>query len=147
MSGPIERLIELAGRRCDEAVRTLAQHTGAREESRRRGTLLAQYRTEYTARMQARAREGVDGTSLGNMRRFLSRIDEAQAQQLGDESSCEARVLQARALWQEAKRRLEAFAALARRRATEDARRERRAEQRTQDEAAARRHRDHGDIR
>jgi flagellar FliJ protein len=141
MSGSIERLIELAGRRCDDAARALAQAARAQEDSRRRGLLLAQYRTDYRARLERVAREGIDGATLGNLRRFLARIDEAQAQQRSDEAAGEARVEQARRAWQEARTRLEAFAALGRRRAAALAQRARRIEQRAHDEAAARRHR------
>jgi flagellar FliJ protein len=138
MRTPLDTLIELAERRCDEAAKVLAAHLKVQAELQHRGATLEQYRSDYLLRLETVARAGIDGASLRNLRRFLARLDEAQAQQQRDAQACQARVAQARAAWQAAQRKMEAFAALERRRDAAQALHVRRIEQRVQDEAAAR---------
>ncbi len=138
MRTPLDTLIELAQRRCDEAATALAAHRKVQGELQHRGATLGRYRSDYVLRLESAARAGIDGASLRNLRRFLGRLDEAQAQQERDAQACQARVAQAQAAWQAAQRRMEAFAALDRRRDMALALQARRVEQRLQDEAAAR---------
>lgn len=141
MRSPLAVLIELSQRRCDDAARALAARAAEREDAARRGTLLERYRLEYTAQLERTARAGVDGAALRNMRHFLDRLDEAGVQQQREAEDRARRFAEARTAWQAAQRKFEAFAALDRRRVAAAALRERRAEQRGQDEASARRHR------
>lgn len=138
MRTPLDTLIELAQRRCDEAAKALAAHLKLRGELQHRGATLERYRSDYVLRLDTAARAGIDGASLRNLRRFLARLDEAQAQQERDSQACQARLAQAQAAWHAAQRRMEAFATLDRRRDATQALHARRIEQRTQDEAAAR---------
>jgi flagellar FliJ protein len=139
MRSPLAVLIDLAQRQCDDAAKALAARAAAHDEARQRGAVLERYRGEYAERLMQTARDGIDADSLREMRRFLARIDEAQAQQQRDAEACVRRLGEARDAWQAAQRRFEAFAALGRRREACRALATRRTEQRGQDEAAARR--------
>jgi flagellar FliJ protein len=139
MRGPLRILIELAERSRDQAARVLASELAALHTTRGRSELLGRYYADYAARAERQARAGIEGGTLRDLKRFLARIDDVQAQQALEHASLERRVAAARSAWSDAERRLQAYHALERRRDAVAAARERRAEQRQQDELSARR--------
>jgi flagellar export protein FliJ len=139
MRGPLRILIEMAERGRARAARALAGELAALRTTQGRGELLERYYADYLARAEQRARAGIEGGTLRDLKRFIARIDDAHAQQAREHAALEQRVAAARSEWNEAERRLQAFRALARRREALAEARERRAEQRQQDELSARR--------
>lgn len=143
MNGPIEALIDLASRRCDLAVKAVADQLASQRASRMKSEMLAQYREEYLERQARTTRAGTDGATLRNLAGFLAKLDEARAQSLRELAEMDARVAHAQAEWNAAKRKLDGYVALQRRDDGRRASRARRSEQRQQDEFAARSARSH----
>ena len=143
---PLDTLIELAERRCDEAARLVAREISAHRSVEQKTKVLEQYRAEYVTRQPTGAQAGTDTTTLRNFSGFLDKLDDAVAQAVRETSDCMARLSRAQAAWNDAKRTLEGYEALARRNANRAALRERRVEQRQQDEFAARSARVHGGL-
>ena len=143
---PLETLIELAERRCDEAARLVAREISSHRSVQQKTRVLEQYRAEYVTRQPSGARGETDTTTLRNFSGFLDKLDDAVAQALRETSDCMARLSRAQAAWNDAKRTLEGYEALARRNAGRAALRARRVEQRQQDEFAARSARLHGGL-
>lgn len=138
MSGALTTLIELAVRRCDAAARAVTAQLAAQRACALKGEMLAQYRAEYVSRQAITSRAGTDGATLRNLAGFLAKLDEASAQNAREGADCIARIASAQAAWTEARRTLEGYEALARRNEGRLALKARRAEQRQQDEFAAR---------
>ena len=143
---PLDTLIELAERRCDDAARLVAREIAAHRSVEQKTRVLEQYRAEYVTRQPSGAKGDTDTTTLRNFSGFLDKLDDAVAQAVRETSDCMARLSRAQAAWNDAKRTLEGYEALARRNADRAALRERRVEQRQQDEFAARSARLHGGL-
>jgi flagellar FliJ protein len=131
-------LIDLSRHRADAAAAQMGQLARRLDESQGKRDMLASYRDEYRARLDAAARHGAALATLANFRAFVARLDDAVAQQEGEAAFWRERVAEARARWRGERRSLDAYAALSDRRAERAARAEARRDQRRQDEFAAR---------
>lgn len=138
MTHPLETLQSRAEDETEEALRKLAQQLSGQRESESRLTLLARYRDEYRAKLNASTRTGVSAIQLSNFRTFLARLEQAVAQQQTDLSRWAGTVQQARMQWQEAERRARSYGVLNDRRADRARSIAARSEQKQNDEFAAR---------
>ena len=146
MNGPLETLLEIARRRCDEAARAVAQELAGQRALEQKAKVLEQYRAEYLLRQSAGGARDTDVATLRNFAGFLDKLDDAVGHAAREKADSQARVARAQAAWNDAKRTLEGYLALERREAARAGLRERRAEQRQQDEFAARSTRPQGDL-
>jgi flagellar FliJ protein len=137
-SPPWNRLKEVAGRRCDEQARRLADAKLARDEAQRRLDMLVGYRGEYEARLARAGSQGIDREALRNYQAFLAQLERAIAQQADLVAGAERSVQGARAQWQSERTRVESFEVLGERHGVAVARDEARRSQKDTDEWAAR---------
>lgn len=121
-----------------EALRRLAELMKTCQESEARLEMLKRYRSEYQLKLSAATRDGMSALQLDNFRAFLARLEEAVAQQSADLSHWQAAVARAREAWQEAERRARSYGVLNERRAEQARVTAERAEQKQNDEYAAR---------
>jgi flagellar FliJ protein len=135
---PLETLQSRAQDETEEALRKLAQLLAAQRESESRLALLARYRDEYRAKLNASTRNGVSAIQLSNFRSYLARLEEAVAKQQADISHWNETVQAGRALWQEAERKARSYGVLNDRRADRERSSAARIEQKQSDELAAR---------
>ena len=134
----LQTVLDLMQTRADEATRRLARLIANEQGARSKLALLQQYRDEYAARFQAAAQKGISPREWSNYQEFLSRLDEAIAAQT--QAVCqEARnTADGQAHWQQQRKKLKAFDTLSERHFSNEAMRQQKSEQKTQDEYAAR---------
>ncbi len=140
MSKPfaLQTVLDLMQDRSDAATQRLARLIAAEQSEQGKHTLLQQYRDEYSARFRLAVQDGLEQPQWRNFQRFLDRLDEAIEQQALVVRRQEAQTAAGQAEWQQQQVKLKAFAALAARHRTNEARHAARQEQKIQDEHAAR---------
>jgi len=92
-------LTDLAQERRDAAAKRLGRSLAVLKESEKRLALLAQYREDYRRRMAESAARGMSGDELRNFREFISRLDEAVAQQKNEVTTLTEGVADCRGRW------------------------------------------------
>lgn len=134
----LEILIDLASQNSDERVRRLGDALSQESDSRKRMTLLVDYRRDYTANYDRAARAGLTATALINFYHFLQKLDLAIAQQQGIVDQASAQTEAARAAFREAERKRKSLVTLQDRRVAALRIIEGRREQRGHDEISQR---------
>ena len=139
---PLQKLLDLAQDRTDDAARTLGELIGAEKEDDRKLALLVDYRSEYQSRFEEAARNGIGPDEWRNFSAFLSQLDEAIEQQKQIVSQARGRTAAGQQAWLAERNRLKAFDTLSQRHQKEQHRKEAKQDQRLTDEHAAKRGRD-----
>jgi len=134
---PLQRLLDLAHERTDDAARRLGELIGAEKEDDRKLALLLQYRDEYQARFMEAAREGIGPDEWRNFSAFIARLDDAIEQQQRIVAQARDRTVAGQQAWIAERNRLKAFDALSQRHQKQQARKEAKQDQRLTDEHAA----------
>ncbi|MCB1914300.1 MAG: flagellar export protein FliJ [Rhodocyclaceae bacterium] len=134
---PLQKLLDLAHERTDDAARRLGELIGAEQEDDRKLALLRQYRDEYQARFMSVAREGIGPDAWRNFSAFIGRLDEAIEQQERIVAEARDRTVAGQQAWIAERNRMKAFDALSQRHEKQQARKEARHDQHLTDEHAA----------
>jgi len=135
---PLDTLIGLAKDNTAAAARQLGQLHGVRNDAERQLAMLADYRQDYLRRLQHAMVSGMSASDCHNFQRFIGTLDDAIRQQQAVLTQATDQLANGKQRWQEEKRRLNSFDALAQRAADLRARNEARREQRASDEYSAR---------
>lgn len=134
---PLQSLLDLSHARMDDAARKLGQLLASEQEGTKRLALLVQYRDEYHQRFLAAAQEGLDRDLWANYQAFLSRLDEAIAQQQAAVSTSRQRTSDGQRAWLDQRNKAKAFDTLSQRHLAGLRKAEGKAEQKASDEHAA----------
>ena len=134
---PLQRLLDLAHERTDDAARRLGELIGAEQEDDRKLTLLQQYRDEYQARFMDAARAGIGPDAWRNFSAFIARLDEAIEQQQRIVAESHDRMVAGQQAWIAERNRMKAIDALSQRHDKQQARKEAQRDQHLTDEHAA----------
>ena len=132
------QLRALAVERRDRCAMQLADIVRRAQEARRKLDLLAEYRREYLQRMGNASQNGIHGDGLRNYRTFLANLDRAVEQQSLTIAEIEREHTHAQDAWRAEQRAVHSYDVLQARQALQANRRETRAQQKQQDELAAR---------
>ncbi|MCL2161860.1 MAG: flagellar export protein FliJ [Betaproteobacteria bacterium] len=140
---PLQPLLDLANVRMDEVTRALGELIASERSSQQKLALLQGYRSEYSERFIEAARSGIGSEAMRNYTNFLSRIDEAIEIQQKIVEQSHQHTSQGQQQWVEQHTKVRAFDTLSQRFQSELARKTSRQEQRTSDEHASRKFREH----
>ena len=139
---PLQKLLDLAQERTDDAARKLGELIGAEKEDDRKLALLQEYRSEYQGRFMDAARTGIGPDEWRNFTAFIGRLDDAIAQQQKIVEQARERTAASQQAWIAERNRVKAFDTLSVRHQQEQVRKEARQEQRATDEHSAKLFRD-----
>ena len=134
---PLQSLLDLSLERMDEAARHLGQLLACEQEVEKTLEMLLQYREEYQKRFCEAAQNGMGRDQWSNYRSFLGRLDEAVEQQRQRLAQSRQQTAAGQQAWLAQRTKVKAFDTLSQRHKALEARAEGRAEQRAQDEHAA----------
>jgi flagellar FliJ protein len=134
---PLQSLLDLSLERMDEAARHLGRLLACEQEVEKTLEMLLQYREEYRKRFREAAQNGMGRDQWSNYRSFLGRLDEAVEQQRQLLARSRQQTAAGQQAWLAQRTKVKAFDTLAQRHKALEARTEGRAEQRAQDEHAA----------
>ncbi|WP_459618403.1 flagellar export protein FliJ [Bordetella sp. 2513F-2] len=135
---PLDTLIGLAQERTDQTARVLGRLQAERHHAQQQLAMLESYRQDYLARMQQAMRAGMSAADCHNFQRFIATLDEAIGQQTTALHQADDHLARGRQQWQQEKRRLNSFDALAQRQVRAQQVAAGRREQRLADEHGAR---------
>lgn len=135
---PLDTLIGLAKDNTDEAARQLGRLHTIRNDAERQLAMLHDYRQDYLARLQRAMAVGMSAADCHNYQRFIGTLDDAIRQQQAVLDQADGYLATGKLHWQEERRKLNSFDALAQRESRSEAREESRREQRLNDEYSAR---------
>ncbi len=136
----LEAVRRITTEREKEAGRELAELRRRLKEAEARMAELLEYRRQYQERFHLAGRRGMGVGQLNEYRIFLSRLDQALAQQRQTVARCRTAFERGQARWLECRRECKAVDKLADRRRQEARRRAGSREQKELDEFASRRH-------
>ena len=142
---PLQPLLDLANTRMDEVTRELGELIASERSSQQKLELLQGYRNEYGKRFIEAARSGIGSEAMRNYTGFLNRIDEAIDAQQQVVNKSHQDTSQGQQQWVEQRTKVRAFDTLSQRFQSEIARKISRQDQRTSDEHASRKFREHQD--
>jgi len=134
----LQPLLELMQNRADEATKELGRRIAAEQDNKSKLTMLSQYRDEYAERFRQAASQGMSPAGWRNFQDFISRIDEAIAQQRVVVLTSEQHTAEGQAQWLTQHHKLKAIDTLAQRHLTSELLRQQKQEQKQQDEFSAR---------
>lgn len=135
---PVQTLLDLSKMKLDEATRMLGALISGEQVASERLTLLQAYRTEYHQRFMEAAQRGIDRMTWRNYQAFLDKLDASIAQaELAVEQSRQRTAMGQRD-WIGKKDRVRAFDTIAQRHEARAQHSAQQAEQKMQDEFAAR---------
>ena len=137
-SQPLDILIDLAREKVDEATRELGSLQSARTAAERQLAMLEDYLGDYRVRLQQAQQRGLTAAGWQNYQRFIATLEGAIAEQRRVLEHASGMLETGRVAWQDHKRRLNSFDALAERRVRSDAVINGRREQKANDEFSAR---------
>jgi flagellar FliJ protein len=100
--------------------------------------MLHDYRQDYLVRLQQAMMSGMSAADCHNYQRFIATLDDAIGQQQAVLDQASSHLAHGKVRWQEERRKLNSFDALAQRESRLQAREEARREQRANDEHSAR---------
>lgn len=133
----LKNLVDLAQKKSDSASQNLATLNVNEQNAEHKLRLLLSYRDDYYARFQKSAADGVDQIAWRNFHAFMSKLDEAIAEQRTAVTNSKNDVRSGQGALQAEQRRLKSFGTLVQRGERAEATRSARREQREQDEHAA----------
>ena len=137
---PLQSLLDLSQVHMDDAARKLGQLLASEQEVEKTLALLEQYREEYEARFRKAAQSGLSRDEWGNYQSFLVRLDEAIAQKRSLVEASKRRTVDGQKEWLDKRNRVKAFDTLSQRHKANEVQSEVKAEQRSQDEYAAKKY-------
>ena len=135
---PLDMLINLAKESTDEAARLLGRLSAERTNAERQLSMLHDYRQDYLERLQQAMTTGMSAIDFHNYKRFISTLYYAISQQQVVFRKADDNLAKGRLYWQQEKRKLNSYDALAQRELRAQAVVESRREQRANDEYSAR---------
>ncbi len=135
---PLDMLINLAKESTDEAARLLGRLSAERTNAERQLGMLHDYRQDYLERLQQAMTTGMSANDCHNYQRFIGTLDDAIGQQQNVLRQADENLAKGRLYWQQEKRKLSSYDALAQRELRAQAVVESRREQRANDEYSAR---------
>ena len=135
---PLDMLINLAKESTDEAARLLGRLNAERGNAERQLGMLHDYRQDYLTRLQQAMVSGMSASDCHNYQRFIGTLDDAIGQQQAVLRQADENLAKGRRHWQQEKRKLNSYDALAQREVRARAVAESRREQRANDEYSAR---------
>ena len=144
---PLQTLLDLSQVRLDEAARLLGQLLASEQADETKLGMLVAYREEYHARFRETACNGMGHDTFQNFSSFLSRLDEAIAQQRTTVLAAKQRTAEGQKAWADERTRVKAFDTLSQRHQQRELALESKREQRLTDEHAAKRFRAGGATR
>ncbi len=112
---PLDMLINLAKESTDEAARLLGRLNAERTNAERQLSMLHDYRQDYLERLQQAMTSGMSASDCHNYQRFISTLDDAISQQQGVLRQADDNLAKGRLYWQQEKRKLNSYDALAQR--------------------------------
>lgn len=142
----LQPLLEIMQTRVDEKTRQLGHLIAAEQNARSRLQLLEQYRDEYSQKLRNAIGQGLTPLALRNYQDFISRIDEAIAQQARAVAYSAQSTVNGQAQWREQNQRLKAIDTLSQRHDARERYRENRAEQKQMDEFTSRKYSQGSDV-
>lgn len=134
----LQIVLELMQVRADESTLQLARLIASERDAKNKLNMLQQYREDYAARFRQAAEGGLNPREWHNYREFMNRLDEAIDSQLETLAVQARNTAEGQTRWQEQRKNLKAFDTLSVRHFTKENIRERKSEQKSQDEFAAR---------
>lgn len=137
ISQPLDTLLELAQVQVDDATRELGRLQSARSAAERQLHMLEDYLGDYRARLQQAVQQGLSAAGWQNYQRFIATLEAAINEQRKLLEHTEVELDSGRRCWQDQKRRLNSFDALAQRRQRHEAIQNQRREQKANDEFSA----------
>ncbi len=135
---PLEMLLDLAREKTDDATRRLGQLNVAKLNADKQLNMLYEYRQDYLLRLQNAMVNGMSASDCHNYQRFINTLDDAIGQQNTAVVQADHQLESGRQQWQQEKRKLNSFDALAQREKRAQTLVEGRREQHLNDEYAAR---------
>ena len=135
---PLDTLIELAREKVDSATRTLGSLQSARSTAQRQLEMLEDYLGDYRVRLQQAVQQGLSAAGWQNYQRFIATLEAAIGEQRNVLVHAEGQLDAGRQIWQDNKRQLNSFDALAERRQRAEAVLNNRRAQKANDEFSAR---------
>ena len=135
---PLKTLREVADIRTDTAAANLGALMQHLQRQEAKLALLVQYREEYQQRLLQAKRRGLDGLALRNFHDFLERLEQALTEQRATVAQAKAGVERGREEWRAHDQRSRAYDTLSQRFDSTEQRRAAAAEQKLQDDHAAR---------
>jgi len=130
----LDMLTHLAKDARDQAGQLLAKERQTEQQTQAQLQALHQYRSEYSERLQAAMRKGIDPASMYNYQQFLASLDDALARAKQALVEQEQRVNKTQEQWRQEQRKLSSYDTLASRRQLDAQRQENRQEQKTNDD-------------
>lgn len=144
---PLDLIIQVSTDRRNGAAVALAGSRRQAGETQRKLQMLARYRDDYLARIQAGTHSGgTDAVRIANARAFVEKLDQALAQLRRELEACESHASACLELLIANERKLHALQALRERRVQRAGRAETQREQKRSDEFGARAARNGGAI-
>ena len=137
---PLQTVLDLMQARSDDATQQLARLIANERDAKTKLELLSNYRNDYALRFTQAAQNGLSQREWHNYREFLNRLDEAIDLQKHAVAQHERHTAAGQQHWQEQRKKLKAFDTLSARHSHNEARKEEKREQKTQDEVASQRH-------
>jgi flagellar FliJ protein len=130
----LQPLVNLAQQQNDAATRKFGQLNQQRQAAQAKLDTLVQYRKDYQERLQEAVQKGMKQAELRNFQDFISRLDDAIAQQRNAHELSLNALQVGRQDLQEAKRKMKSFDTLAQRHIDNEQKLAAKSEQREQDE-------------
>lgn len=140
----LQTLLDLSQARMEDAARQLGQLLSSEQEGAKKLAMLTQYRDEYQRGFLEAAKQGLAQAQWANYQAFLTRLNQAVAQQQSALDHSKQRTSDGQMAWLEQRNKTKAFDTLSQRHRSESLKAEARAEQKFTDEHAAKGNRDGG---
>lgn len=137
----LQTLLDLSQVRLDDAARLLGQLLASEQADEQKLGMLMAYREEYHARFREAACGGMGRDTFQNFSAFLSRLDDAIAQQRAAVLASKQRTAQGQKAWVDERTRVKALDTLSQRHRQRELGLESKREQRLTDEHAMKRFR------
>ena len=137
---PLEVVMDLSRKRADAAAAALAQLRAKERTAADTLQMLETCRQDYHCRLEHASQSGIGNEQWRNYHEFLSKLDQAIAQQKEVLAKCRVHCQAGLETWQLARIKLKSFDVLYERYQRGEAQREARIEQRDQDEHSAASH-------
>jgi flagellar FliJ protein len=135
---PLDMLIELSQSKTDEATRLLGLLQNAHTSQAQKLSMLQDYQQEYLDQFQTQMRAGLSSSQVRNYQHFIGTLAHAIDQQRLITEQAKDQLANGRTHWQQSKRRVASFDALAERARLEAKAVQGKKEQRDSDERASR---------
>ena len=135
---PLQNVHDLSRNRADAAARRLHQLKAQWQAAENRLEELRRFRREYEERLRQSTGRGMGMHQMRDFHAFLAKLDHAISSQDAEVARCRGEWDKGRQHWQEQRRQLSAYDALAKRHLERETRRDNLREQRNLDELATR---------